>query len=102
LRSLLDLLLNLKEQASEIPKSIFEAFDRSFGVLCLSETPTETLMWSHYSDGGRGAVIQFKFDHPWFWIAKDEGDLINHLQKVHYSHLRAPAYLSDLDRPDYF
>jgi hypothetical protein len=33
-----------------------------FGLLCLSATPDNILMWSHYSDGYRGMVIGFEAD----------------------------------------
>lgn len=29
------------------------------GVLCLSESPDDIIMWSHYADGHRGIVLQF-------------------------------------------
>lgn len=32
------------------------------GVLCLSETPDNLLMWSHYADNHKGAVIEFIID----------------------------------------
>ena len=32
------------------------------GILCLSETPDDIIMWSHYADGHKGLVLQFDKD----------------------------------------
>ena len=33
-------------------------WERATGLLCLSRTPNSTVMWSHYADGHRGAVVE--------------------------------------------
>lgn len=40
--------------------------DSEFGILCLTEEPTNLLMWAHYGDQHRGIVLQFDADHPYF------------------------------------
>lgn len=35
---------------------------QEIGVLCLSETPNEILMWSHYAEYHKGFCIEFKID----------------------------------------
>jgi hypothetical protein len=39
-----------------------ESYSKSFGVLCLSETATNMLMWSHYADCHRGLVFEIDID----------------------------------------
>ncbi|MFB6404467.1 DUF2971 domain-containing protein [Pseudomonas putida] len=35
---------------------------QAIGVLCLSETPSEILMWSHYAEFHKGFCIEYKVD----------------------------------------
>jgi hypothetical protein len=78
-------------------KEIYRRLDENFGILSLSETPTSPLMWSHYSDGGRGFLIEFDAQHAWFWGKKEERDSFRHLRKIEYLE-RTPHYL--LGTPD--
>lgn len=39
-----------------------ESYSKHFGVLCLSETATNMLMWSHYADYHRGLVLEIDID----------------------------------------
>ncbi|MBS9930327.1 DUF2971 domain-containing protein [Vibrio alginolyticus] len=41
-------------------------FFKRFGVLCLTETKSNLLMWSHYADSHRGFVVGFDVSHPFF------------------------------------
>lgn len=36
------------------------------GILCLSKTANSLLMWSHYSDEYKGAVVEFDEEHEFF------------------------------------
>ena len=74
-------------------EAIYGKLDHNFGILSLSETPTDTLMWSHYADGGRGFLIEFDPSHSWFWAKKTEEDDFRHLARVAYSSSRPPKYL---------
>lgn len=38
------------------------ALMQNIGVLCLSETPNEILMWSHYAEYHKGFCIEYKID----------------------------------------
>lgn len=49
-------------QARNIVKSLNDAI----GLLCLSRNPDSLLMWGHYGDEYRGAVIEFNDTHPFF------------------------------------
>jgi hypothetical protein len=37
-----------------------------FGMICLAENFNNILMWSHYADNHRGAVVGFDVSHPFF------------------------------------
>lgn len=76
-------------------KEVYRQLDENFGVLSLSETPSSTLMWSYYADGGRGVLIEFDGEHEWFWAKKDDGDSFRHLRQVGYLE-RAPEYFLNL------
>jgi hypothetical protein len=54
-------------------------------------------MWSHYSDGGRGFLIEFDARHAWFWGKNKERDSFRHLRKIEYLE-RTPYYF--LSTPD--
>ncbi len=73
--------------------AIYQKLDENFGILSLSETPTDTLMWSHYADGGRGFLIEFDPRHSWFWAKKEDRDDFRHLRRVAYTSYRPPKYL---------
>jgi len=49
-------------QARNIVKSLNDAI----GLLCLSKNPESLLMWGHYGDEYRGAIIEFDETHPFF------------------------------------
>jgi hypothetical protein len=76
-------------------KEVYRRLDQNFGVLSLSEIPTSPLMWSHYADGGRGLLIEFDPQHPWFWTKRNDSDSFRHLRKVKYEE-RVPAYFLNL------
>jgi hypothetical protein len=43
-------------------KASLKAQIRAIGVLCLSETPCEILMWSHYAQDHKGFCIEYRLD----------------------------------------
>jgi hypothetical protein len=76
-------------------RTIYEKLDANMGILSLTETPTNVLMWSHYAEGGRGVLIQFKSSHPWFWCQRSKDDEFHHLCRVKYPSSRLPKFLFD-------
>lgn len=46
--------------------------DFTLGFLCLSKTPSNILMWSHYADCHRGMVIEFDSNHEYFRFGTEE------------------------------
>lgn len=57
----------------------------SFGVLSLSEDPLQLLMWTHYADEHRGAVIELDIWHPRLRPGSDGGDRYSGLEQVRYT-----------------
>src|ERR1700730_18357385 len=64
---------------------IYEELDKKGGILSLSEPATNTLMWSHYADGGRDFLIEFDPKHSWFWSKRAVTDDFRHLRRVIYA-----------------
>lgn len=47
-------------------RSIIKSLNDAIGLLCLSKNPESLLMWGHYGDEYRGAIIEFDERHPFF------------------------------------
>jgi len=47
-------------------RKILKELDNSIGILCLSEMYNSLLMWSHYADEYKGAIVTFNKDHDFF------------------------------------
>lgn len=62
--------------------------DQYFGVLSLTETPDNLLMWSHYSGQHTGMVIEFDETDPIFNERRSLADELRHLRQVTYSDMR--------------
>jgi hypothetical protein len=78
------------------PHAVFDVTDKNFGILSLTETPTDVRMWGHYADGGRGFLIEFDPEHPWFHAKREERDSFRHMRQVNYVSSRPAKYLLDV------
>jgi len=47
-------------------RRIVGSLNDALGILCLSRNPESLLMWAHYGDEYRGAIIEFDDRHPFF------------------------------------
>lgn len=83
---------NLEKRSDKIVRDLYAKLDSNFGLLSLSETLTSKLMWSFYSDGGRGIVIEFGASHAWFNMKNADNDSFRHLRPVCYVADREPTY----------
>jgi hypothetical protein len=81
-------------------KKIYASLDYNFGILSLSETPTNSLLWGYYGDGGYGFLIHFDPCHKWFWGRQEAKDDFRHLRRVVYAPERPPKYLADTSAND--
>jgi hypothetical protein len=63
----------------EFQRRIRSITESTLGILCLSKTPSNILMWSHYAASHSGFLIEFDSNHGYF----------NHgTSEVRYSHNR--------------
>jgi len=81
-------------------KKIYDSLDKNFGVLSLSETPADSLLWGYYGDGGYGFLIRFDPRHEWFWAQQNEQDDFRHLRQVAYVATRVPKYVIEIKGAD--
>ncbi|CAN1606013.1 DUF2971 domain-containing protein [Pseudomonas mediterranea] len=47
-------------------RNIVKSLNNVIGLLCLSRNPASLLMWGHYGDEYRGAIIEFDEKNPFF------------------------------------
>lgn len=60
MKSLENILQNDEDWESDLKNRLIqekESIEKDFGILCLSETPKDILMWSHYANSHKGVVI---------------------------------------------
>jgi hypothetical protein len=81
-------------------KKIYDSLDKNFGVLSLSETPTDSLLWGYYGDGGYGFLIRFDPQHEWFWAQQNEQDDFRPLRQAAYVATRVPKYVVEINGAD--
>lgn len=75
--------------------------DSKFGILSLSESHDNLLMWAHYADNHRGFVIQFDETHP-FFKGEEIVPGLPRLSKVEYNDTRPVLSYSTLESPQIF
>lgn len=61
---------------------------RIVGILCLSRSGKNSLMWSHYADSHQGALLEFDDGHQTFKRRRTPADEFGHLCRVSYSDTR--------------
>ena len=61
----------------ELLRNLYLKQLRNVGVYCLTEDPTNILMWAYYGNGHKGYCLQFK--------PSEDTHFCEHLFKVHYS-----------------
>lgn len=54
------------------------------GILSLSETHTNLVMWAHYADCHIGIVLELDESHPFFYSAPQNCYLLHSIKKVEY------------------
>jgi hypothetical protein len=83
------------------PHAVFDVTDKNFGILSLTEVPTDVRMWGHYGDGGRGFLIEFDPNHIWFHGKTDDRDSFRHIRQVKYVSSRPAKFLLDVTELDF-
>ncbi|WP_177409238.1 DUF2971 domain-containing protein [Pseudomonas sp. Irchel s3h9] len=67
-----------------------EEMEKKVGILCLTETPDDLLMWAHYACSHEGFVIEFDTESAFFNQRRSQKDDFRHLKPVQYSTVRPP------------
>lgn len=95
-----ELVKNARQQISLIANAQMPSLNRKaevilhtqlrtqLGVLCLSGSGTNALMWSHYADSHRGVLIEFDQCHPTFNRRRNSEDDLGFFRPVSYSETR--------------
>lgn len=78
-----------EDSALEYLKFIVDALSKSIGIVCLTKNNKNVLMWSHYADQHKGAVIGF-----------DGNKLSNKIFKVNYGLSRVKIKYGQLNNPE--
>lgn len=91
-------------RARDFSKWMDDEFNRTLGILSLSEHAMHLLMWAHYAHDHRGFVIGFDGGNPYFNRRRGEGDLWRNAIKVRYTdeRPRIPILQADERRPEIF
>jgi hypothetical protein len=81
-----------KSNAESFIKNAYEDFMRTTGLYCLSQINNDLLMWSHYSDGHKGVVLEFDTtkENTLFWEALE----------VHYSKEYPVVNIMEIGEPE--
>lgn len=92
---------NVHSMAKMLMPKLQELMARKFeeltGILCLSESADNLLMWAHYADSHRGFVIEFDERSPFFDSRVHSDDELRHLRKVTYNSKRPSLSLMDVE-----
>lgn len=95
IKSEIEVLAN--SASSTIQQVMAQKFEEMIGILCLTESPANLLMWAHYADSHQGFVIEFDCEAPFFDQRKGPQDEMRHLRKVIYGDCRPSMILSEID-----
>ena len=85
-----------------IGRQIYDTVNENLGALCLTEEPASLLMWAHYADDHKGAVIEFDARHAFFGRRRGPNDDFRHFREVTYTQQRPEVFLADSDAIDFF
>ena len=72
------------------------------GILSLTETPDNLLMWAHYASSHEGFVIGFDENHSYFNERRGPNDEFHYLRKVEYRKQRPNAPMIELTGTELF
>jgi hypothetical protein len=95
--------------AAQIP-TLNEALRRSFseklppklGVLCLSRSANQALMWAHYADSHKGILIEFDDTHSTFNRRRSDQDEFGFLRPVSYANIRPELNMQAVESDEIF
>lgn len=89
-----DVKLRMAEKAQEI---FDKELARNIGILSLTESPDNLLMWAHYADSHQGFVIEFDPQSSFFTQRRSDADELGYLREVKYSDIRHSLILEKIE-----
>lgn len=102
-RIVLEYAKNLAELGTPmLEKIVHDGFENNVGVLSLTESPDNLLMWAHYANSHKGFVVEFDSEHPFFDQRKSEKDELRHLKKINYTKTRPSNVLMEVENMSEF
>lgn len=78
----------------KVSSGLMKNINLTIGILSLSKTVYNLLMWSHYADSHRGYAIGFDSNHPFFHAPNGTGE-ITHPHPVIYTSQRSTLRKND-------
>lgn len=85
-----------------VDRQIYKTVNENLGAFCLTEKPDDLLMWAHYADHHRGAILEFDQNNEFFNRRLGPQDDFRHFKKVTYTQDRPNVFLADSDAVDFF
>ena len=85
-----------------VRQQVSEHIAKVIGILSLTETPDNLLMWAHYAASHEGFVIGFDDQHPYFNERRGPKDEFHYLRKVDYRKQRPNAPMIELTGTEMF
>jgi len=85
----------IKKLMPEISSRFNSATEQRIGILCLTESPDDLLMWAHYGCSHEGFVLEFDPEASFFHQRRSEEDEFRSLRPVIYSPTRPTLTFAD-------
>lgn len=82
-----------EENNKRILKHFNNVTNRFLGILSLTETNDNELMWAHYADSHKGFVVGFDSESEFFKPKKEDPNLCGELVKIKYDEFAPTVYV---------
>lgn len=92
--------LFLASGAKIMQQIVCKGIEKVIGILSLSESANNLLMWAHYANSHQGFVIEFDSSNKFFNQQINENDELRYLRKVSYSDERPNIRINVRDGSD--
>jgi hypothetical protein len=92
-----ELVLAYTDVSIEMKRKILSSMDSLVGALCLTEEPTNILMWPHYAQNHEGFVVEFDAHHEYFHGQRSTADEFHRLRRVNYRRERPNLDFKDMN-----
>ncbi|WP_417324734.1 DUF2971 domain-containing protein [Halarcobacter sp.] len=84
----LEKIINGKNYIQRFRTKFEEILNYKWGILSLTTSKGNLLMWAHYANEHKGFTVEFNEESDFFHKREDKESFFNHLHKVDYSNYR--------------